>query len=96
MRCAALSAQPAFPLEHKSTIASPHLPGIFSAMTVQDIETAVTQLPKEELARFSQWFEEYLADQWDRQIEADIRAGRFEAAGKRAKADYEAGRCTPL
>ena len=65
-------------------------------MSVQDLETAVTRLSQEELARFSQWFEEYVADQWDRQIEADILAGRFEAAGKRAKADYEAGRCTPL
>jgi hypothetical protein len=37
-----------------------------------------------------------MADEWDRQIEADIRAGRFDAAGKRAKVDYEAGRCTPL
>lgn len=65
-------------------------------MSVQDLETAVTRLSQEELARFSKWFEEYVADQWDRQIEADILAGRFEAAGKRAKADYDAGRCTPL
>jgi hypothetical protein len=65
-------------------------------MSVHDLETAVTQLSKEELARFSQWFEEYVADAWDRQIEADTLAGRFDAAGKRAKADYDAGRCTPL
>jgi len=65
-------------------------------MSVQELEAAVAQLPKEELARFSQWFEEYIADAWDRQIEADALAGRFDAAGKRAKADHEAGRCTPL
>lgn len=65
-------------------------------MSIQDLETAVTQLSKEELARFSQWFEEYTADAWDREIETDILAGRFDAAGKRAVADYEAGRCTPL
>ena len=65
-------------------------------MSVQDLETAVTQLSKEELARFAQWFEEYVADEWDRRIAADSLAGRFDAAGKRAKADYEAGRCTPL
>ena len=65
-------------------------------MSVQEIETAVTRLSADELSSFSQWFEEYAADQWDRQIEADILAGRFDAAGKRAKADYEAGRCTPL
>ncbi len=65
-------------------------------MSVHDLETAVAELSKEELAGFSRWFEEYVADQWDRQIEADILAGRFDAVGKRAKADYDAGRCTPL
>ena len=65
-------------------------------MSVQDLEAAVTNLSKDELASFSQWFEEYLADEWDKQIEADALAGRFDAAGKRAIADFEAGRCTPL
>ena len=65
-------------------------------MSVQELEAAVTHLSKQALAAFSQWFEQYVADKWDRQIEADIRAGRFESAGKRAKADYEAGRCTEL
>jgi len=65
-------------------------------MNVHDIEKAVSQLSKEELASFSQWFEEYLAEEWDRKIEADAKAGRFEAAGERAKADFESGRCKPL
>ena len=65
-------------------------------MTFEELQTAVTRLSKEDLATFSQWFEEYLAAEWDRQIEADALAGRFDAAGKRAKADYDAGRCTPL
>lgn len=65
-------------------------------MSVQEIETAVTHLSADELSRFSQWFEEYAADRWDRQIEADILAGRFDAAGKRAEAEFEAGRCKPL
>jgi hypothetical protein len=65
-------------------------------MSVEDLQTAVAQLPSEELDRFSQWFEEFLADQWDRRIEADIRAGRLDAAGRRADEDFEAGRCTPL
>ena len=65
-------------------------------MSIQELETAVTQLSKEDLAAFWRWFEDYVADEWDRQIEADILAGRFAAAGKRAKSDYESGRCTPL
>ena len=65
-------------------------------MSVQEIEAAVTRLSADELSRFSQWFQEYAADQWDRQIEADILAGRFDAAGKRAEAEFEDGRCKPL
>lgn len=65
-------------------------------MSVQEIEAAITSLSPEDLGRFSQWFEEYVAEQWDRQIEADILAGRFDAAGERADAEFKAGRCKPL
>lgn len=65
-------------------------------MSVQEIESEVARLPADELSRFSKWFEEYLADQWDRQIEADIVAGRFNAAGQRAEAEFKAGGCQPL
>ncbi len=65
-------------------------------MSIEELQTAIAQLPAEELDRFSRWFEEYLAEQWDRQIEADILAGRLDAAGRRANAEAEAGRCTPL
>ena len=58
-------------------------------MTVEEIKAAVTRLSAEEFSQFSQWFEEFVAEQWDRQIEADILAGRFDAAGKRAEADFE-------
>jgi uncharacterized membrane protein YccC len=65
-------------------------------MSLHELETAVTSLPAEELAAFARWFEEYLADAWDRRIEADIRSGRLDEAGRRAEADFEAGRCKPL
>ena len=65
-------------------------------MSVNDLQEAISQLSTEELDRFSRWFEEFLADQWDRQIEADILAGRLDAAGEQADKDFEAGRCTPL
>jgi hypothetical protein len=65
-------------------------------MSVEEIETAVSKLSPPELTRFITWFEEFAADEWDRQIEADIRAGRLDAAGKRADEQFEAGNCTPL
>ena len=65
-------------------------------MRLDELESAVTSLPEAELATFARWFEEYLADAWDRRIDADIKAGRLDDAGRRADADFEAGRCTPL
>jgi hypothetical protein len=65
-------------------------------MSVKELQSAVSTLPREELDEFSRWFEEFLADQWDRRIEADIVAGRLDAAGRRADEEFEAGRCTPL
>lgn len=65
-------------------------------MSLQELEAAVTQLPADELSAFARWLEEYVADAWDRRIEADIKAGRLEQAGRRADADFEAGRCKPI
>ena len=51
-------------------------------MQVEDLQSAVSELTAEELAVFAKWFEEFFAEQWDRQIEADILAGRLDAAAK--------------
>ncbi len=65
-------------------------------MSRQELESAVKQLSSEELAAFASWFEEYLADAWDRRIEEDIRAGHLDRLGRKADKDFEAGRCSPL
>ena len=65
-------------------------------MSIEELESAVSGLSANELSRFSQWFEEFMADQWDRQIEQDVKVGRLDAALKRADDHYKAGRCTPL
>ncbi|HEY4232564.1 MAG TPA: hypothetical protein VGM76_04005 [Lacipirellulaceae bacterium] len=65
-------------------------------MSVQELENAIRQLSPDEFARLAIWLDEYRADQWDQQIEADVRTGRLDEAGRRADADFEAGRCNPL
>jgi len=65
-------------------------------MSLPELEEAVAGLPEDELAAFARWFDEFQADAWDRRIEADIHAGRLDEAGRKADADFEAGRCTPL
>jgi hypothetical protein len=65
-------------------------------MSVEELESMVSRLSSDELARFSEWFEEFLADQWDRKIEQDVLAGRFESALERSNQHFTDGRCTPL
>lgn len=65
-------------------------------MSVQEIEQAITTLPAEEVNRLAVWLDEYRADAWDRQIEHDALAGRFDALGEQADREFEAGRCRPL
>ena len=65
-------------------------------MSVQELETAISKLPPEQLAALGEWFDEYRADEWDRQIEADAKAGRLDALLGEARADVAAGRTRPL
>jgi hypothetical protein len=63
---------------------------------LQELEQAIANLPEVEFTAFAQWFEEFLADRWDRQIEEDFRAGRLDKLIQKAGEDFDAGRCTPL
>jgi hypothetical protein len=65
-------------------------------VSVQELESAVARLSPGELAAFAQWFENFVADEWDKQIDADARSGKLDHLARRADADFEAGRCTPL
>jgi hypothetical protein len=64
--------------------------------TVADIERAVEQLSPEELRAFRQWFADRDAAEWDRQLEADVLAGKLDALGEEALKDQRDGRCSEL
>jgi hypothetical protein len=65
-------------------------------MTLHDIECAVAGLAPDELAKFRDWFVEFDADAWDRQIEEDAKAGRLDALAEEALEDHRAGRTTEI
>jgi hypothetical protein len=60
-------------------------------MSVEELEKAVAELPPDKLAKFRAWFEEFAADEWDRQIEADIKAGKLDAMAEEAIKEHKAG-----
>ena len=63
---------------------------------VERIEREVEELSSEELARFRQWFAAFDAEAWDRQLEADVKAGKLDALADRALRDHAAGKSTKL
>lgn len=65
-------------------------------MSIEEIEKAVSTLPPEDLNQFSNWFEEFIGDQWDKRFEADVKTGKLDHLARKADEDFEAGRCTPL
>jgi hypothetical protein len=65
-------------------------------MNVQELEAAVKKLSPTDLNAFSEWFEEFIADQWDRQFEADVKAGKLDKIGKEVDQRFDAGLSKPL
>ncbi|QKC89101.1 hypothetical protein EB230_12120 [Mesorhizobium sp. NZP2234] len=63
---------------------------------LEQIEKSVAELSPEELKAFATWFEALRSDMWDRQMEADARAGRLDKLAEQALADHRAGRTRPL
>jgi len=64
--------------------------------TIQEIETAVRKLSREELSAFRSWFVEFDAAAWDRQFEQDVAAGRLDPLAEEALRDLHEGRCRDL
>ena len=67
--------------------------------TLPELQEAVRRLSRSEMWRFKEWLEEYAADDWDREIEADAASGRLQAGFAdliaEAKRDVAAGRHYP-
>jgi hypothetical protein len=58
------------------------------------IEENIRALSPEELAEFRQWFAEFDAAAWDRQLERDVEAGKLDALADEALRDHAAGKST--
>ena len=61
--------------------------------TIQEIETAVAKLSRQELLAFRDWFSEFDAAAWDRLFEEDVSAGHLDALADEAIRDLREGRC---
>ncbi len=62
----------------------------------EKLEREVRKLNRTELAAFRGWFCEYDSDEWDRQIEEDIRTGKLDKLAEQALAAHKAGQTKEL
>lgn len=51
---------------------------------IETLEQKIRELTPEELARFREWFAQFDADAWDREIEADAKSGKVDQLASRA------------
>ena len=63
---------------------------------LESLESEVGRLSPEELRRFRDWFLEFDAELWDKQIESDARSGKLDGLAEKAKRDYDSGNTTEL
>lgn len=58
---------------------------------LEKLEREIQKLGREELATLRYWFRKYDSDEWDRQIEEDVRGGRLDRLAEEALAAHKAG-----
>ena len=63
---------------------------------LEHLEQQVLQLSSEDLEKFRAWFLELDHQLWDKEIEADFRAGKLDRLINEARAELKAGKTRAL
>lgn len=63
---------------------------------VEAIEQQIEKLSSDELAAFRRWHTVFDAEAWDRQFEADVKAGKLDALAEKALRAHTSGQSKPL
>ncbi len=63
---------------------------------IEEIEAAIERLPRDQFFRLLTWLRSRFEDEWDREIEADAKAGKLDQFAREALAEYHAGQTTPF
>lgn len=63
---------------------------------VEKLEREIQDLSPEEMTELREWFAAFDAEAWDRQFEADVRAGKLDALADQALKAHASGQTTKL
>ncbi len=61
----------------------------FEMKSLLEIEASIKQLPISDARKLAGWLNEYLDDDWDRQMKADIAAGKLDHLIAKVKSDIK-------
>ena len=64
--------------------------------TVEEIEKAIENLPRDDFFRLRDWVAHRFEDEWDKEFEEDASSGRLDAAASTALTEYRSGKSTPF
>ena len=59
--------------------------------TLQEIEQAIGNLPRGEAYKLGAWLDQRLNDEWDTQIDSDVKSGRLNKITQEALSEHRAG-----
>lgn len=65
-------------------------------MTLQQLEKTISELPADEFSKFREWFLNFDAEKWDRQVEGVVAAGRLDRLADEALQQHQAGESSRL
>ncbi len=65
-------------------------------MTIQQIESAILELPSSEFRQVIDWLLDLDYQRWDEELERDIEAGKLDLLVQEAIEDFENGFCKQI
>ena len=63
---------------------------------VEELETRVRNLPKEDFTKFRDWFIQLEDELWDQQIRSDFQTGKFNRLIEKAREEFAQGKAIEL
>ncbi len=61
-----------------------------------EIKSVITRLSQEEVNELLCWLQEYVDDEWDRQLKVDAKSGKLDKLVQQARADIAANQVKSL
>ena len=65
-------------------------------LTLEQIESAILQLPSNDVQQLMEWLSDIDYRHWDEQLEQDIAKGKLDTLAAEAIAEFEAGNCAEI